>query len=299
MPIKRIIVGTDFSDHAGLAVKQAMHIARHTGAELVLVHAVAATEAQISWTQHSPGKPPLLRQLLRTALAQAHDRLEREYDQLTGQGVEVSQLLADAPAADALCDAAEKLGADLVVVGAGEERPFFGGVAEKVVRRFAGEVLVARGDVAPGGFRKILVPVDFTPRGHRAIELAKCLAAPGAEIAILHVWFPPSALVGAYGEGALLAPSLTEEMIRAARLACDELVERHKSTSFHLSAQTLHGPARTAILEYARDGGFDLVAIGSHGRRGVSRLVLGSVAEAIVRHADGSVLVTHGDGDQP
>jgi nucleotide-binding universal stress UspA family protein len=62
-----------------------------------------------------------------------------------------------------------------------------------------------------------------------------------------------------------------------------------------LRVELVQGPASSAITEAAEAGGYDLIAVGTHGHRGFRRLLLGSVAESVVGHAPCSVLVVHGE----
>jgi nucleotide-binding universal stress UspA family protein len=141
--------------------------------------------------------------------------------------------------------------------------------------------------------KRVLVAVDFSECSWlalaRADELAKAL---GAELDLLHVWqapafVSPEAMVGVTPR----EQTLGQLVHRESEKALDDFVARAKSAGFSIgSARLVDGePART-IVEEAERGDYDLIAIGTHGRTGLSHLLLGSVAEKVVRKASRPVI---------
>lgn len=133
--------------------------------------------------------------------------------------------------------------------------------------------------------RHILVPTDFGEPAERAIALAIELARPlSAKITLLHVYEIPGA---ASYEGVYLALDAYE---RDARAKLDErfraLVEEHADSEAALE----QGPAWERILAVAKERGCDLIVMGTHGRSGLERLLIGSVAERVVRASPVPVL---------
>jgi nucleotide-binding universal stress UspA family protein len=295
MSIQRIVAATDFSPEAELAARQAMKIALHTGASLTLLHAFSQNQLEQIWMQHALARPEIIRELLETANAHIRQRLDDAQRQLSGHGVKVSTLVVDAPEPAGVCDGAASLEADLVVVGAGRHRLLIGGTAERVVRGCDCDVLVARGEAGTtAGFRRILVPVDFSPRSLRALEMARELAAQGGAIEIQHVHQLPAA-VAIYDGLGVAAEGVVERMSLIERERCQQLAAASRDPRFEVTGRVVTGSPRSTMVAHANQGGFDLVVVGSHGRRHVSRFLLGSVAEAVVRGATCSVLVTHGE----
>jgi universal stress protein A len=138
----------------------------------------------------------------------------------------------------------------------------------------------------PNAPRDILVPIDFSAGAEHALDYA-CTLATKLD-ATVH-------LVHALGAGLPeLSVALTDQMIETMRAASmaelEKLAEARAPVRFG-KVIVQNGEARDAILETAADLHPDLIVIGSHGRRGLSRLVLGSVAEAVVRRAACPVLV--------
>jgi nucleotide-binding universal stress UspA family protein len=300
--MKKIAVGVDFSTESELAARQALEVARHLGAELVLVHARFYLELPpIGPASKSEAEAAFVAVRARVAgeIERSHEKLAELRARLSGQGPEVSQVLAEGIADEALCSAAGEVGADLLVVGThgrtGLRWFFLGSVAERVVRLSPVDVLVARREVAGrGGFTNILVATDFSPASIRALDRALELVAPDGRVQIVHC----SALwpVAMWGEGTAayqvdLDGALEEEMRRQG----NELVaSRRRSGGPELGFRLLREPPAPAIVHLLETGAFDLAVVGSHGRKGFRRAILGSVAEVVVRRAPCSVLIARG-----
>jgi len=126
--------------------------------------------------------------------------------------------------------------------------------------------------------KHILVPTDFSEPSERARSMAVDLArAFKAKLTLLHVWTIPS--VG-YAE-ALTWP--IDEMEQAARRALDEVRARTVKECPDTEAVLQLGREWQVVLDVAKDRKVDLIVMGTHGRRGLPRLILGSVAEKVVR----------------
>jgi nucleotide-binding universal stress UspA family protein len=300
MNITRILVGIDFSAESETALAHALCVARHTGAEVVLGHAGNVPDPTPDIPDTIRAAADRYRELASEHLADSRARLEELRQRHTGQGVELSHMMIDAFPDTGLAEAAAELRADLVVVGThgrtGLRRFLLGSVAERVVRLTETAVMVARPPAPAAPYRRILVPTDFSPVAERAVEAAVALAAPGAAIDLLHLWQLPALALGDWAP----APSLpaTVEPLRAeladsARVLGDELLARHRTDRVALAYHHADEPPVPGIQVRLERGGYDLVVMGSHGRRGLRRWLLGSVAEATVRYSPCSVLVLH------
>ncbi|HEY6880790.1 MAG TPA: universal stress protein [Polyangiales bacterium] len=139
--------------------------------------------------------------------------------------------------------------------------------------------------------RKVLCPIDMTPGAGSATEEAANLArALGAELLLLHVMGEPMLALGdpmlAPGEvGTFALPQLTEEYHREMAQRLERLGEQLRSTGLTVSTMLLRGNPHEAIVSAADSEHVDLIVMGTHGRKGVSHLLLGSVAERVVRTA--------------
>ncbi|MFT4978035.1 MAG: universal stress protein A [Myxococcota bacterium] len=139
-------------------------------------------------------------------------------------------------------------------------------------------------------FKNILVPVDFTDDARRVLAKAQELAAEtGAHLALLHVGVSTDAVLsGAAGSVYHnLAERIESEQRETLSRMATELVPAEQPYSQHLR----HGEPASEIVACAEEGGHDLIVMGTHGRRGLARMLLGSVAEQVVRSSPIPVLL--------
>jgi len=137
-------------------------------------------------------------------------------------------------------------------------------------------------------FKRILVPVDFSPCSRLALEHAAVLANRlDAAIDLFHVWQPPpvvtpETMIGTGSNN----PGLVQIAKQQAEAAMGDFVKRARESGARIeSARVEPGdPART-IVDEAERGNYDLIAMGTHGRTGLAHLLLGSVAEKVVRRS--------------
>jgi nucleotide-binding universal stress UspA family protein len=142
-------------------------------------------------------------------------------------------------------------------------------------------------------FKNILVPTDYGPAAQRAADLACELAAGSrARVTLLHVWTVP---LPSYSERITLP---LDELQEAARQALDREVERVRVKCPEVKSIFVPGLAWRAVVEAVEEHRFDLIVIGTHGRKGYEHLFLGSIAEKVVRSAPVPVLTVHA-GDRP
>ncbi|MDA8095666.1 MAG: universal stress protein [Betaproteobacteria bacterium] len=147
-------------------------------------------------------------------------------------------------------------------------------------------------------FKHILVPVDGSPTADKALALACGLAKEQrAALRIVHVLDESMIALGAQG----WIPDY-DSLRSALREAGDRLLERAKRDAEKLDVvpetallELAMGRLATVIAEDATRSGADLIVMGTHGRRGVDRLFLGSVADGVVRTASIPVLLVRGE----
>jgi nucleotide-binding universal stress UspA family protein len=134
-------------------------------------------------------------------------------------------------------------------------------------------------------FHTILHPTDFSPNSAEAFRFACALARDcDARLIVVHAVEPAPAMVG---EGTLVPYDL-EELREDARRKVDEL--RPSDPGIHMETAIRDGPAPAVILDAANELEADLIVMGTHGRTGLRRLFLGSVAELVLRRAHCPVL---------
>jgi nucleotide-binding universal stress UspA family protein len=293
MQINKVIVGIDFSPYSEVARQRALALAANTGAAVVLLHAFEDSdyEGQASWMLASRS----FDQLVRRSRRLAQDQVESLAEPFEAAGIHVESEVSDLGPDKALIEAAERHNADLVVVGThghtGFKRLTMARIAQRVVRNSPCSVLVARTSAAAvPPMARVLVPTDFSDSANDALRLACSLVADDGQIDVLHCWrayFFPTGYHGMDEEAVSIEPEMGESI----RKQGAELIRPHESPRKRLQfVERFVGPDH-GIAEALEGQGYDMVIMGSHGRHGVKRFLLGSTAEATVRHANCSVLV--------
>lgn len=288
--VGKILCPVDFSTPSQAALRVAARLAAAHGSELVVAHAfhypavMAANETPL---------PGTTMKLLLADEKRFLDTAAQEARQLGATHV-TTAFLEGSPWRE-LVDLADK-GADLIVLGThgrtGLKRLVLGSVAEKVTRHAPCSVLVVRDNPDGPRFDHVLCPVDFSDASPRVIERAEQFAEPGGTgLDLLHAIQLPLAASG----DPMLIDHITELDTRASAAldrCADEVRARGRVT---VRSEVLSGnPSELVLAKAEEDRTIDLIAVGTHGRTGLERLVMGSVAENIVRHAPCSVLVVRG-----
>ena len=272
-----LLMATDLSARSDRALQRAVALARDRGAELEVLHVVDES--------------------LPEGVARRHEDTARSaiYEQLISVGapgdVRVSTRIVRGHDYEDILRRAEEIHAQLIVLGihrhAGPEL-FHGTTAERVARFGHAPLLVVK-DPVLGPYRRIVVPVDLSIHSRRALALA-CAWAPRGEVHIVYAVHAPFK--------GLLGPSGVRQIVQEERKTFGALLERDLteltarlgSDAPYLSTVLAEGDARHVIREQVERLKPDLLAIGTHGRTGVARALLGSVAEDLLADAPVDVL---------
>lgn len=288
MNFTKVLCPTDFSPGADAALRAAARIAASRHAELVIVHAWQIPA--ISYSIEASLPPSLSQEIAdnaRRGLDIAVQDAKKE-----GAPFVTSKLLPGIAWAEIIAQL-EREAFDLCVIGThgrtGLSRVLLGSVAEKVVRHAPCPVLVVRPNNDITSFRHILVPTDFSTSASDALELAPQLVEASGRITVLHVLELPVSYAGEVS--AELGRDLSKKA--AARLE-QSMASLRSSTTATIETRTRIGsPGSQVLAAVDDDRSIDLVVVGSRGRTGIKRVLLGSVAEKIVRHVHCPVLVAH------
>jgi nucleotide-binding universal stress UspA family protein len=134
----------------------------------------------------------------------------------------------------------------------------------------------------------LLVPTDFGDSSNLAFDRAVALAQKlSAEVVLLHVWDLPILVP----EGASVAtPEWAERIVEATQKALGIEAARHATSGVKITTMSRQGDTWRAILAVAAELNPEMIVMGTHGRRGLPRALLGSVAEKVVRTAACAVL---------
>lgn len=286
---RKILCATDLSAEADLALDQAASLAVRDGAELHVFHALPL--------ELTPGisnlaeTPAALLGPMDAALARARQQLEARLAALPGDPArrELSVQVAAIPIYAAIVNQAEAVAADLVVVGShgssGLRRTILGSTAEKVTRYAHAAVLVTRPPpLETDG--TVLVGTDLSDPALPAIRTGTVEAARrGARLVIAHCFdVPPETAASVSPQNSDWGADL--------RAAAEGRL-RHAVAGIAPGAElrVLDGPAAQALEDLAHELSAALVVLGTRGRTGLRRMLLGSTAEHVVRRVACSVLV--------
>jgi nucleotide-binding universal stress UspA family protein len=297
---RSVLVPLDGSALAEQAVPLASRIAQRAGSKLRL------------GLVHKLPNPPFdsVTEKLFTSIELAIRKSERSYlrsiqARLREGGIRLtSAVTLTGAVGPALVTYARELGIDLVVMAThgrgGIRRAWLGSIADHLIRHLEIPVLLVRPEedrpksdraMTPG---QILVPLDGSPLAEEALDAAVKLARLwDAELTLLQVVWPVSASI----ESAVPVPSaydqvLTDECRRQAQDYIDDVAERLRGQGLRAAGAAVIGwSAAGSILDAARPEHVAMVVIATHGRGGLRRFALGSVADKVVRGADVPVLV--------
>lgn len=289
-PLRSVLIGTSLGAESDEVVRAGLAVARAAGAQVTLVH---AAELRPPLVGYEVGAGPVLE---REQIAEHEGKLRRQIGRLGIDELELagSRVLAGAPHR-ILAGAAQRTGAGLIVVGATGSGPLaaelLGSTADRVLRKAPCPVLIVRGGlrVPP---RRVLAPVDLSTLSGDAFRCGLHILAQlagGGEIRVQAVYALSFLDALAAGRGPAKTP-----LEQVERSAAEELrrfvLENRPEAPFQVDTAVLPGEARFEILRELEEHPADLVVLGTHGRGGLDRLLLGSVASTIARKAPCSVL---------
>lgn len=285
---QKILCPIDFSPGSDHALQVAVQMAATSDGELVLAHAwsllpmvstrypVAADTVELIEREAERGLTVAAHDAARLGARRVSTRLlaGTAWDQIVS-------MVVDDPAFD------------LIVVGThgrtGIARVLLGSVAEKVVRHAPCSVLAARPRGEVRSFRHVLCPIDFSAGSRPAVELAGEVTAPGGTgITLLHAIELP-----VVSSDEMIPADLFADVDRSARQLLEQwAADLRAKAAVPIATRIETGsPGARVLAVLDEDPAFDLVVVGSHGRTGLRRVLLGSVAEKLVRHAPCPVLV--------
>ena len=290
-----VLVPLDGSQFAEAALPAALHLVRRSNGVLHLVR-VRQSPALL------PAETPIV---LDPAWLEAVRAEETAYLASIAEQVAASSearcvaRLLDGTPADAIAEYAHSERIEFIAMAShgrgGASRFWLGSVADALVRRSATPVLLIRppedeiARVVPPTVRNVLLPLDGSELALGIVPIAESFArAMDARITLLRV-IPTMAGVGVFGLVPL--PQLAAEAAARANSELGELASTLRAHGIDATPVVVQSPSvAPAILEYARQSDVDAIAIATHGRGGLGRAALGSVADKVVRGTDLPVL---------
>jgi len=288
-PITAILAATDFSATAGHAEERAALLAAEHGAHLTLLHCLNGLTLERLHERLLQGYVSTEEQLK----AHYRDTLHRLADDLADRWqIEVTPLLAVGQPHREISRAAQKISADMVILGAMGEHPvrefFLGATAERVIRETTAPVLVVR-NKPNEPYRRVLVLLDLSVHSPAVAEIARHVA-PAAHLTLAHAFEVPF-------EGKLNFAGVSREVIHHLR----QQEHQHAQNELHALANSLkgeradlrveHGMPEVVIPELLRETAADIVVAGKHGSSEIVDLFLGSMTKHLLLDAPCDVLV--------
>jgi len=276
-PFHTVLVPTDFTEGSRAAIDRALALPLASGARVELLHVLPRSiPAKVRAKVEADAREAL-------AAAVTHAR--------TGRDLVVTSELARGDAYSEIIRHARSLDPDLIVLGRHGRRPirdlFIGATATRVVRMGDAPVLVVKGDVAKP-YRRPLVATDLGTTSRHTIELGLRIVSGRATIRVVHAFHVPFENFMATTR---TARGEVRRPYRAKALAqLDALVAPFEDQARWTTIASA-GDARTIVLAEAVRNHADVVVIGTHGRAGLSRALIGSVAEDVIANAPCDVLV--------
>jgi nucleotide-binding universal stress UspA family protein len=273
MNLQRILVAVNSPDGRDAAFARALSLARSSGAELYVLHAVPVNQ------------PFAFRAVER--LESMGDLRKRAED----AGVAVQTVEQHGDPAEIIELHANSRAVDLIVMG-GEPRRWWRmrrSVAEKVIRRTNVPTLVVASDTPdePSVFRHVFVAVDLSPASKDIVNGAVALTAGEAErVTVMHTVPEVEAATALQAPGWWLVPELRTRVVEDARGALEDIVS-DVPANIDIRVHVLTGSAPGAILEHSADAAADLVVVG----RSQGFKILGSTALRVLRRNDRTLLV--------
>lgn len=284
---KPILVAVDFSPNSVAALKQAIWLARKTGAAIVLTHSILDVSQSIYWG-------PYEREVNQREL---HNRSEtamrRLISDLNAVDLDVTfRTLVGEPFVE-ITRAVQVEGYDMVLAGtrgAGIFEQFFvGSTAKRLIRKCPASVWIVKAEnlVPP---KVVLAATDFSDVSRKAVkEGLKIAQQSDAEFHLLHIIDSkdvPEDLISKVPDGSTLRQEINEEATRRLNEFVASLAVDRKQIQSHLS----WGTPWQEIQRISRHQAADLIVIGTVGRSGIKGLLLGSTAERVLDTCDCSIL---------
>lgn len=289
-----ILIAADFSEASREAFGAACSLARGGGSRLYVLNVMEP--------RYEPEPTTFLGDQTARFLRVARDPSEHESikEQLREayapeQPQEVTYLATEGEAAEEILRASEEFGCELIVLGThgrkGIRRLLAGSVAEAVLRRAKCPVLALRSQNGPRKDKPIQVilhPTDFSEASEAPLQVARLLARDfGSRLVLLYVMPTQLVVDGMMAVG--IDPQAELDSLEVIRSRIDGPDLKHP-----VEVRLENGSAAFQILEVAENIGADLIVMGTHGRSGVGRLLMGSEAETVLRRADCPVLAVKG-----
>lgn len=294
-PLRNVLIATALDPGSDAVVRAGLALARSAGAKVHLLH-VADLEPPVLGYEAAGILPTYDETQLGWRQRELADQVRRL--EIAEGEIADTRVVSGAPHR-MIAEAARQASADLIVTGAtratGPGGRLLGSTADRVLRLAFCPVLVVRGDL-PLPLRRVLAPVDLSPASGDAFHcglhlLARISGDAPVRVEVLHVVSFMEAL--ALRRSQTPPPSIedTGEIRRLAQAELDRFLREVQADVEIVRGEIRSGDPRMEILAELERNPADLLLMGTHGRGGFDRFLLGSVASVVARQAPCSVLV--------
>ena len=279
-----VVIALDSSDLSARAMPFARTAAHLWHGRMVLVHA----------TVHSG----------RAGACSVEGQLSQLVSALRSEGINADAMLRAEPPARALVGVARAEHADLIVMAShqrhGLNRWLHGSVTEDVLQNTSTPLLVvpAKAVQSSGRTLRVLVPLDGSPAGEAALDfLSGRSSARPMEVLLLRIVAVGPWFVG--WDSAVVVPPMDENDVEAEAQSARTYLAQHaeglSAEGLRVQRQVIETaePIARGILDIAQREEVDAIALGTHGKGGLARVVLGSVSEEVLEHSPVPVLLVH------
>jgi len=279
--MRHILVATDFSARSDRAIRRATLLARTYGSSMTMVHVI---------DDDQPKRIVEAERAASSGLLSEQARALREID-----GVECDYLTILGNSFAGIAKAAGETHCDLLVMGPHRRHAlkdvFIGTTAERTIRASRWPILMANG-VPAGPYRHVLVGVDLSDCSADAVRSVTALGLEKhAAISVIYIVDAPATRL--MSRVSMSEKQVEDYLAEVEERASKELGDFLKNLNLHptqLIVKTNTVAAAHTINRIAQEMAADLVVVGTHGHTGIKKLLLGSVAEEVLRTADHDVL---------
>ena len=280
--LEKILVATDFSPAADNAIRSAVSVAKTFRSKLILLHVVSEV----------PDSP-----VARDMRQKVTRRLRDVQKSIESEGVTVLRtVVASGVPFDRIIQHADNYLVNVIILGSGQkssDEPLRLGInAEKVGRKANKPVWFVRADAAPG-VKRILCPVDFSDPSRRALTNAIRLAREfKADLTVLTVIEPVSSFYPSIFKVAAAVETVHAERRRS---EFESFLGEFDFLNINWKKEVRSGKAHEQILVAAGETRADLIVMGTVGRTGLARMLIGSVTEKVVRKLPCSIITVRSE----
>lgn len=268
--MEKIIVPIDFSEHSEFALKAAAQLSKKYNSEILALHMLEISDALLTRTDAQEQRKAIF--FLELAKKRFHEFLEKDYL----KDIKVTPIVKHFKVFSEVNDVAKEHDADLIIMGSqgasGVKEFFIGSNTERVVRNADIPVLVVKKEVKDFSLQTVVFATDFNQENTRPyLNAIKMFDRLGITMKLLYVNLPNEHF------------NSTDEInkkIAEFLLTADGNLDRLKDVAYHADYSVEKG-----VLNYANNIGADLIAIPTHGRKGLTHFFAGSIGEDIANHS--------------